>query len=56
MTPASNDTMPATTEAVTVRLPEEVTRILDELIARGLFKSRSEAIREFCRDYLEARR
>jgi Arc/MetJ-type ribon-helix-helix transcriptional regulator len=49
--------MAATTEAVTVRLPEEVTRILDELIARGLFKSRSEAIREFCRDYVqEARR
>jgi Arc/MetJ-type ribon-helix-helix transcriptional regulator len=40
------------TETLTVRLPEEVVRTLDSLIARGLFSSRSEAIREFLRDYV----
>jgi Arc/MetJ-type ribon-helix-helix transcriptional regulator len=45
--------MMATTETLTVRLPEELVRILDSLVERGLFSNRSEAIREFLRDYVE---
>ncbi len=44
--------MAATTETVNVRLPKEVAQILDTLVKRQLFSNRSEAIREFCRDYL----
>jgi|GEM_PF-1637333 len=44
--------MTATTEAVNVRLPKEVAQILNTLVKRQLFSNRSEAIREFCRDYL----
>jgi Arc/MetJ-type ribon-helix-helix transcriptional regulator len=43
----------ATTETLTVRLPDEIVRILDSLVERGLFSNRSEAIREFLRDYVE---
>jgi Arc/MetJ-type ribon-helix-helix transcriptional regulator len=38
-------------EAVNVRLPDELLKILDSLVAKGIFSSRSEAIREFCREY-----
>ncbi len=41
------------TETVNVRLPHEVIDLLDELVARKLFANRSEAIREFCRDYVQ---
>lgn len=44
--------MAATTETVNIRLPREVAAILDALVKRKLFANRSEAIREFCRDYL----
>lgn len=47
--------MASTTETITLRLPKEVVEILDSLIKRKLFANRSEAIREFCRDYLEGR-
>ena len=47
-------------ETVNVRLPDEIIRILDDLVAKGLYSSRSEAIREFSREYVvrheEARR
>ena len=46
--------MTATT--VNIRLPKEVADILDKLVERKLFTNRSEAIREFCREYLEVRR
>ena len=36
-----------------IRLPEEVIRILDQLIEKELFSNRSEAIREFLREHLE---
>ncbi len=42
----------AATTTVNVRLPKEVVEILDTLVERQLFLSRSEAIREFCRDYV----
>lgn len=41
------------TETVNVRLPQEVVDILDRLVEQRLFASRSEAIREFSRDYLK---
>lgn len=40
------------TAVINIRLPEEVTRILDELVDKKLFTSRSEAIREFLREYV----
>ncbi|HIH24841.1 TPA: ribbon-helix-helix protein, CopG family [Candidatus Woesearchaeota archaeon] len=44
-------------EAVNVRLPDELLRAIDLLVKKGVFSSRSEAIREFCREYaIEAQR
>ena len=43
-------------ETVTVRLPRDVTAWLDSLVEIGIFKSRSEAIREFVRDFLRGHR
>jgi metal-responsive CopG/Arc/MetJ family transcriptional regulator len=44
-------------EAVNVRLPDELLSILDGIVKKGIFSSRSEAIREFCREYaLESRK
>lgn len=40
-------------ETLTVRLPFEVVRWLDGLVQSGIYKSRSEAIRDFVRDSLE---
>jgi Arc/MetJ-type ribon-helix-helix transcriptional regulator len=37
---------------ITVRLPDEATKWLDSLVKSGIYKSRSEAIREFAREYL----
>jgi len=36
-----------------VRLPKETTEWLDSLVKKGIYKSRSEAIREFSREFLE---
>ncbi len=53
---ATVTTMAAKTATLAIRLPDEVVRILDQLVDQHLFSSRSEAIREFCRDWLtEAR-
>lgn len=38
-------------EIVRVRLPDEILTILDDLVARGLYANRSEAIRDFARQY-----
>jgi len=38
---------------ITVRLPKETTEWLDSLVKKGIYKSRSEAIREFSREFLE---
>jgi len=40
-------------ETLAIRLPDELVRILDQLVEKKLFSSRSEAIREFCRDHLK---
>jgi Arc/MetJ-type ribon-helix-helix transcriptional regulator len=39
-------------EILNVRLPKEITDWLDSLVKRGVYKSRSEAIREFSREYI----
>lgn len=36
-----------------VRLSGEMVSWLDSLVGRGLYKSRAEAIREFCREFVE---
>lgn len=35
-----------------VRLPEEIISWLDEIVKKKIFNSRSEAIREFSREYV----
>lgn len=39
-------------ETVNVRLPDEIIKVLDGLVEKGLFSNRSEAIREFARQYV----
>jgi Arc/MetJ-type ribon-helix-helix transcriptional regulator len=43
-------------EILNVRLPKEITDWLDSLVQRGLYKSRSEAIREFAREFVSRKR
>jgi Arc/MetJ-type ribon-helix-helix transcriptional regulator len=44
-------------ETVNVRLPDELIKVLDQLVAKGIFANRSEAVREFVRAYvLEGKR
>jgi metal-responsive CopG/Arc/MetJ family transcriptional regulator len=40
------------TTVLNVRLQPELVEQLDQLVAAGIFPSRSEAIREFARDYI----
>ena len=44
------------TEIVNLRLPKEHIEWLDSLVQKGIYKSRSEALREFSRNYLEETR
>jgi len=37
---------------VNVRLPEKITKWLDSLVKRGLFSSKSDAVRELVREYV----
>ncbi len=39
-------------EILNVRLPSEITGWLDSLVEKGIYKSRSEAIRDFARDFI----
>ena len=39
-------------EILNIRIPSEIITWLDSLVAKGIYKSRSEAIREFCRQYV----
>ena len=43
-------------EILNVRLPSEITKWLDSLVKKGVYKSRSEAIREFSREYVKESR
>lgn len=38
-------------EVITVRIPREITNVLDSLVKSGIYNSRSEAIREFLREF-----
>jgi metal-responsive CopG/Arc/MetJ family transcriptional regulator len=40
------------TEVINVRVPDDLILELDSLVKKRLFKSRSEAIREFAREYV----
>lgn len=39
-------------QLVNVRIPKEIISILDSLVKNNLYSSRSEAIREFSREYV----
>jgi Arc/MetJ-type ribon-helix-helix transcriptional regulator len=39
-------------EIINIRLPEEIVKWLDTLVEKKLYRNRSEAIREFARDYI----
>jgi len=41
------------TEVLNIRLPDELILELDSLVKKKAFKSRSEAIREFTREYVQ---
>lgn len=41
-----------TVELLNVRMPKKAIEWIDSLVKRGIYKSRAEAIREFCRDYV----
>ncbi len=40
-------------EIINIRLPDKIISMLDSLVDEGLFNSRSEAVREFSRQYIE---
>jgi Arc/MetJ-type ribon-helix-helix transcriptional regulator len=40
-------------EILNVRLPKEITDWLDSLVNRSIYKSRSEAIRDFVREFIK---
>ncbi|MFH1649730.1 MAG: ribbon-helix-helix domain-containing protein [Candidatus Woesearchaeota archaeon] len=40
-------------EVVNIRLPDEILSRLDALVKGKIFSSRSEAVRAFCREYVE---
>ena len=39
-------------ELINVRLPSQIVKWLDSLLGKGIYKSRSEAIRDFLRSYV----
>ena len=44
-------TMTQKIHVLNVRLPDDIIRWLDTLVESGVYNSRSEAIRDFIRDY-----
>ena len=39
-------------KTVNVRLPKDIIHLLDLLVEKGLYSSRSEAVRDFARDFV----
>ena len=39
-------------DILNIRVPSEIVKWLDSLVDKDIYKSRSEAIREFCREYV----
>jgi hypothetical protein len=60
VTTKSSDDMPTKkteqTEILNVRLPAKIISVLDVLVEKGLYTNRSEAVREFLRQYVLERR
>jgi len=46
--------LPKKTEVLNIRLPDELILDLDNFVKKKLFKSRSEAVREFTREYVQS--
>ena len=46
--------MPKRTEVLNIRLPDDLILELDALVEKKAFKSRSEAVREFTREYVQS--
>ena len=44
------------TEILNVRLPAEIIKWIDSLVKEGVYKTRSEAIRDFSREYVKKQR
>jgi metal-responsive CopG/Arc/MetJ family transcriptional regulator len=44
------------TEILNIRLPDELILELDNLVEKKIFKSRSEAVREFAREYVQSQK
>ena len=42
-------------QTVNVRIPKELVEWLDSLISKGLYKSRSEIIRDYIRKFIQER-
>ncbi len=43
-------------EILNVRLPLEIIKWIDSLVKEGIYKTRSEAIRDFSREYVQKER
>ncbi len=39
-------------DSLTTRLPDYLVKWLDSLVEKGIYKSRSEAVRDFLREYV----
>jgi hypothetical protein len=46
--------LPKKTEVLNIRLPDELILELDSLVKKKVFRSRSEAVREFAREYVQS--
>jgi metal-responsive CopG/Arc/MetJ family transcriptional regulator len=52
--PGSEDRGLLRTEVLNIRLPDDLILELDALVDKKAFKSRSEAVREFAREYVQS--
>jgi Arc/MetJ-type ribon-helix-helix transcriptional regulator len=43
-------------QVLNVRLPQEIVEWLDQLVEKGIYSNRSEALREFIREYINEKR
>lgn len=43
-------------DVINIRLPKEIVEWLDSLVERGIYSNRSEAVREFSREFVEEKK
>lgn len=43
-------------DIINIRLPKEIVLWLDSLVEKGIYSNRSEAVREFCREFVEEKK